>query len=144
MTPRVKARLTGLAVVVAGLALAAGLALYGLSGSISFFMTPSQVLERPLPGKDIRLGGMVEKGSIAREGGTISFTVTDTTHSLRVRYTGILPDLFREGQGVVTYGAYDPQSGVFIAKQVLAKHDENYMPPELKKALAEPVPAPAR
>ena len=118
------------------LALAVGLALYGLRGSISYFYTPAQALAAHLaPGRAIQLGGLVERGSVAkRPDGEVDFVVADRVASSKVIYRGELPDLFREGQGIVALGAYD-QAGVFIANSVLAKHDERYMPRELASAL---------
>jgi cytochrome c-type biogenesis protein CcmE len=130
-----------LAVIAGGLAilgLAAGLVLYALRESIVFFYTPSEISEKyVLPGTRLRLGGLVEEGSISKAGGTtVSFVVTDTIKTLNVSYTGQLPDLFREGQGVVAEGVLNT-SGVFIADTVLAKHDENYMPKDLADKLKE-------
>jgi cytochrome c-type biogenesis protein CcmE len=130
-----------LAVIVGGLAilaLAAGLVLYALRDSIVFFYTPSEITEKNVkPGTRLRLGGLVEKGSISNAGGTtVSFVVTDTIKSLNVSYTGQLPDLFREGQGVVAEGVLNA-GGVFVADTVLAKHDENYMPKDVADRLKE-------
>ena len=118
------------------LALAVGLALFGMRGSISYFYTPAQAMAAHVaPGQSIQLGGLVERGSVAtRAGGEVDFVVSDRTRSSPVTYRGDLPDLFREGQGVVALGAYDA-AGVFVATQVLAKHDERYMPRELARAL---------
>ncbi|MBV1695478.1 MAG: cytochrome c maturation protein CcmE [Hyphomicrobiales bacterium] len=120
------------------LALATLLVLIGLSRHIDAFYTPSGVLkEQVKPGIDFRLGGLVAQGSVKRgQGLTVSFAVTDTQHTIPVSYSGILPDLFREGQGVIAYGRLDG-GGQFIAASVLAKHDETYMPPEVAKALKE-------
>jgi cytochrome c-type biogenesis protein CcmE len=120
------------------LALAVGLVLMALRDSIVFFYTPSEVAEKQLDtGQRFRLGGLVENGSLKRgEGTTISFVVTDKRATLPVTYTGVLPDLFREGQGVVAEGALTSE-GVFHADSVLAKHDEKYMPPEVAKKLKE-------
>ena len=120
------------------LGLAAGLVLYALSDTITFFYTPTDVVEKGVkPGTRFRLGGLVEDGSIIRgQGKTVSFTVTDTTGTLPVTYVGILPDLFREGQGVIAEGMLDA-GGSFKADTVLAKHDENYMPREVADALKE-------
>jgi cytochrome c-type biogenesis protein CcmE len=122
-----------IAPVVAG---AAGLVLYGLRGSISYFYTPAQALAAHVPpGKPIELGGLVETGSVFRRAdGEMSFTIDDHRKTTHVSYRGDLPDLFREGQGVVASGAFDP-SGQFVATQILAKHDERYMPRELARAL---------
>ena len=118
---------------VAVLAVAVGLVLFALRDSIVFFYTPSEVAEKQLAsGQRFRLGGLVEDGSVKRgEGATVSFVITDKRSTLPVTYTGVLPDLFREGQGLVA------GDGVFHADSVLAKHDENYMPPEVAKKLKE-------
>jgi len=110
--------------------------MFALEDSIVFFYSPSDVAEKRIkPGQRIRLGGLVEEGSVKRgEKTTVQFTVTDTAKTISVMYTGVLPDLFREGQGVVTEGKLG-SDGVFIADSVLAKHDENYMPPEVAEAL---------
>lgn len=123
---------------VAVLSLAAVLVLFAFRESIVFFHTPSDIAGSKIPeGTRFRLGGLVEAGSVKRGVGVkVAFTVTDTLKSVPVTYEGVLPDLFREGQGVVTEGILTP-SGVFIADSVLAKHDENYMPPEVAKALKE-------
>lgn len=120
------------------LALAVGLVLMALRDSIVFFYTPSEVAEKHLDtGQRFRLGGLVENGSLKRgEGTTVSFVVTDKRATLPVTYTGVLPDLFREGQGVVAEGMLTSE-GVFHADSVLAKHDEKYMPPEVAKKLKE-------
>ncbi len=137
-SPKARRRLTLLAVIAPVLALAVGLALWGLSDSISFFYTPSQAREaRPAPGRAIQLGGLVSAGSVAKHpDGRVEFTVEDQRARDRVVFQGDLPDLFREGQGVVAVGAFRPD-GVFEAKRVLAKHDERYMPREVAKALKE-------
>ncbi len=118
------------------LALAAGLVLYGLRDSISYFYTPAQAREAHVAaGRSIQLGGLVVPGSVTRHSGAeIDFTVADKITQSKVSYKGEVPDLFREGQGIVAIGAYDDQ-GVFKATQVLAKHDEKYMPKELQQAL---------
>ena len=120
------------------LTLAVGLVLMALRDSIVFFYTPSEVAEKHLEtGQRFRLGGLVEDGSVKRgEGTTVSFVITDKRSTLPVTYTGVLPDLFREGQGVVAEGMLTA-GGVFHADSVLAKHDENYMPPEVAKKLKE-------
>jgi cytochrome c-type biogenesis protein CcmE len=125
--------------VVAGMVLlgaAAGLVLYAMNDSLVFFYSPSDLVTNEIPpGRMLRLGGLVETGSVARDGGTtVRFRVTDLAKAVPVVYTGILPDLFREGQGVVTLGTIGPD-GVFVADEVLAKHDENYMPKEVVDAL---------
>jgi cytochrome c-type biogenesis protein CcmE len=121
---------------VAVLALAVGLVLFALRDSIVFFYSPSEVVGMQLgPSQRFRLGGLVEDGSLKRdEGTTVRFVVTDLAKTLPVTYTGVLPDLFREGQGVVAEGVLQAD-GVFHADSVLAKHDENYMPPEVAKKL---------
>ena len=120
------------------LALAVGLVLMALRDSIVFFYTPSEVAEKHLDmGQRFRLGGLVEDGSLKRgEGTTVRFVITDKRATLPVTYTGVLPDLFREGQGVVAEGMLTTE-GVFHADSVLAKHDEKYMPPEVAKKLKE-------
>jgi cytochrome c-type biogenesis protein CcmE len=118
------------------LSLAALLVMFALKDTIVFFHTPSDVVEKRIPaGTRMRLGGLVSNGSVVRGNGTIvTFKVTDTLMELPVEYNGVLPDLFREGQGVVAEGTLEA-SGSFKADSVLAKHDENYMPPEVKKSL---------
>lgn len=129
-------RLMAVGLVAPVLVAAAGLALYGLRGSISYFYTPAQAMAAHVAaGHPIELGGLVEVGSVTRTAaGEIDFAVRDRMASSRVAYRGDLPDLFREGQGVVASGAYD-RTGVFEATQILAKHDERYMPRELTRAL---------
>jgi cytochrome c-type biogenesis protein CcmE len=129
------------ALILAGLAVlgvAASLVLYALNDTIVFFYTPSELAEKNVgPGQRFRLGGLVETGSIVKgEGMTVRFTVTDTIKAVAVSYEGQLPDLFREGQGVVTEGRLDA-SGKFIADSVLAKHDETYMPKDVADRLKE-------
>ena len=121
---------------LAVLGVAVGLVLFAMRDSIVFFYSPSDVTEMNIaPGTRFRLGGLVEEGSVVRgEGTTIRFVVTDQAKTLPVAFTGVLPDLFREGQGVVAEGMLEPD-GVFRADAVLAKHDENYMPPEVAKKL---------
>lgn len=121
---------------VAVLSLAAIMVMFALKDSVVFFHTPSDILEKHIAaGQRIRLGGLVAEGSVLRgQGTTVSFKVTDTLKELPVTYTGVLPDLFREGQGVVAEGRLDA-AGVFVADSVLAKHDANYMPPDVAKAL---------
>ena len=118
------------------LAVAVGLVLFAMRNSIVFFYSPSEVAEMAIaPGQRFRLGGLVETGSVVRgEGTEIRFVITDQAKTLPVTFTGVLPDLFREGQGVVAEGVLEPD-GVFHADNVLAKHDENYMPPEVAKKL---------
>lgn len=121
---------------LAVLGVAVGLVLFAMRDSIVFFYSPSEVATMQIaPGQRFRLGGLVETGTLVRgEGTTIRFVVTDKAKTLPVTYIGVLPDLFREGQGVVAEGALGPD-GVFHADNVLAKHDENYMPPEVAKKL---------
>lgn len=127
-----------LSLVMAGLAvlgLAAGLVLYALSDAILFFFTPAEAMARNIqPETRFRLGGLVAPGSLKRDGTTVEFIVTDTEKSISVTFTGQLPDLFREGQGVVAEGKLNTER-VFIADTVLAKHDETYMPKEVADAL---------
>jgi len=137
-SPKARRRLMLIAAIAPVLAAAAGLTLWGLSDSISFFYTPSQAAEaKPPPGRSIQLGGLVQAGSVVKHpDGRVEFVVADQTDSDKVVFQGDLPDLFREGQGIVATGAYRPD-GVFEARQVLAKHDERYMPREVEKALKE-------
>lgn len=133
-----KPRHKRMALIVAGLAIlaiAATLVLNAFRSNMVFFFTPSQIAAHEAPtGRSLRIGGLVEVGSIKRDGVKVHFVVTDTAQSLPVVFTGILPDLFKEGKGVVAEGELGAD-GVFQATQVLAKHDENYMPPEAAEAL---------
>jgi cytochrome c-type biogenesis protein CcmE len=135
---RKQKRLTMILGGLSVIGLAAALVLYALSGTITFFHTPSDLAETGVkPGERIRLGGMVEDGTVKKGPGTAtSFSVTDQIAAITVTYNGILPDLFREGQGVVTEGKLQ-EDGTFVADTVLAKHDENYMPRELAESLKE-------
>jgi len=135
MKPK-RRRLYFVAAGMAMLAAAAGLALYAMQDSLVFFYSPSELLTKEIPpGRNLRIGGLVETGSVMRDGGTaVRFRVTDMAQAVPVVYEGILPDLFREGQGVVAEGKLGPD-GTFIAAEVLAKHDENYMPKEVVDAL---------
>ena len=135
---RKQRRLTTILGGLAMLGIAAGLVLYALSDAIIFFYTPSEIATKQVkPGQRIRLGGLVENGSLVRgPDANISFVVTDMTQTLPVTYRGQLPDLFREGQGVVAEGILDP-SGIFQADTVLAKHDETYMPKDVADRLKE-------
>jgi cytochrome c-type biogenesis protein CcmE len=136
MKPRHK-RFMFIAVALAGVGLAVGLVLYGLRGNVNLYFTPTQVFNNEVPnGRSFRIGGLVEEGSIKREkdGLTVNFVITDTHKSIPVVYKGILPDLFKEGKGVVAQGKVQA-NGVMVADEVLAKHDENYMPPEAADAL---------
>jgi cytochrome c-type biogenesis protein CcmE len=122
--------------IVVGCTIATGLALLALRENINLFFSPSQIVDGTAPSNTtIRLGGMVVSGSIQRgENLGVTFVLTDLAEQVTVAYEGILPDLFREGQGIVTQGKLD-SSGRFLAQQVLAKHDETYMPPEVNDAL---------
>ncbi|NKN33534.1 cytochrome c maturation protein CcmE [Marichromatium bheemlicum] len=136
MKPRQK-RLLFVALAIVGVGTAATLALTALNSNISYFFSPTQVLANEAPQDRVfRLGGLVTEGSIQRQddGLTVHFDVTDNAETVTVAYTGILPDLFSEGQGVVTKGRLGPD-GVFYADEVLAKHDESYMPPEVESTL---------
>ncbi len=138
MKPRHK-RIAIIAGGVVALSVAVGLVLNAFQSNIVFFFSPSQVVANEAPiEKTFRIGGMVEAGSLKRhpDGLTVSFNVTDTAKTVPVFYTGVLPDLFREGKGVVAQGRLGPD-GVFKASEVLAKHDENYMPPEAAHALEQ-------
>ncbi len=138
MKPRHK-RLAIIAGGLAALAVAASLVLNAFRSNLVFFYSPSQVLANEAPqDKTLRIGGLVEAGSLQRDrdGLTVRFVVTDTARELPVVYTGILPDLFREGKGVVAQGRLGPD-GVFRATEVLAKHDENYMPPDAAHAIEQ-------
>ena len=122
---------------VVALCAAAALVLNAFEQNLVFFFTPSQVAAHEAPqGRTFRIGGMVEKGSVKREGVEVRFLVTDTAKTIPVLYSGALPDLFREGKGVVAQGQLGAD-GVFRAREVLAKHDENYMPPEAAEALKQ-------
>jgi cytochrome c-type biogenesis protein CcmE len=138
MKPRHQ-RMVAIAAGVALVAIAAALVLNAFQGNVVFFFSPSQVAAKEAPvEKTFRVGGMVEKGSLKRRGDglTVEFVVTDTAKAIPVVYTGILPDLFKEGKGVVAQGRLGVD-GVFTASEVLAKHDENYMPPEAAHALSK-------
>src|SRR6185436_18645733 len=138
MKPRHK-RMAIIAAGLAALGIAAALVLNAFQSNLVFFFSPSQVLAKEAPqGRTFRIGGMVETGSVKRQsdGLTVSFNVTDTAKTVPVVYTGILPDLFKEGKGVVAQGSLGTD-GVFHASQVLAKHDENYMPPEAAHAVEQ-------
>ena len=130
-------RLSVVVLAMLGLGGAAALVLTALEDNIVFFYSPTQVAEKaPDPGRRLRIGGLVKEGSRRRleDGVTEAFVVTDMANDLKVTYRGVLPDLFREGQGVVAEGTFNPE-GVFMASEVLAKHDENYMPAEVTDAL---------
>ena len=133
MTPRKKRFAIAGGVLVAVGAVVA-LVLNAFQSNLVFFYSPSQVAQHEAPaGRAFRIGGMVEQGSLTRDGTKVAFVVTDTAKSIPVRYEGILPDLFKEGKGVVAQGKLE--DGVFVAREILAKHDENYMPPEAADAL---------
>ena len=137
MTPR-RQRMVLIGLVIAGVAVSAGLALKAFQENLLFFFSPTQVVAGEAPeSRAFRLGGMVVEDSVERAPGslTLNFVVTDFLHSLPVSYTGVLPDLFGEGQGVVVRGRLASDGG-FLAEEVLAKHDENYMSPEVADALA--------
>ena len=133
-------RQTRFALIAGGvlvLALAAAFVLNAFQNNLVFFFTPTQVLNGEAPkNKTFRIGGLVKVGSLQRNGSDVSFVVTDTAQDIPVRYSGLLPDLFKEGKGVVAQGRLDAQ-GLMTASEVLAKHDENYMPPEAQHALDE-------
>ena len=136
MTPRRRQRLVLVGLIVVGCTIATGLALLALRENINLFFSPSQIVDGTAPSNTtIRLGGMVVAGSIQRGDNLgVTFVLTDLAEQVTVAYEGILPDLFREGQGIVTQGKLD-STGRFLAAQVLAKHDETYMPPEVNDAL---------
>jgi cytochrome c-type biogenesis protein CcmE len=124
-------------VMVVGVAAAVALALLAIGENMLYFFSPTQVKAGEAPqGRTLRVGGLVVPGSVVRESGSLAvqFDLSDNRESLTVRYSGILPDLFREGQGIIATGALKPD-GLFVAAEVLAKHDENYMPPEVAEAL---------
>ncbi len=134
MKPRHK-RMAAIALGVVALAIATALVLSAFEKNLVFFFTPSQVAANEAPqGKTFRIGGMVVMGSVKRDGVDVAFQVTDTAKTIPVLYRGPLPDLFREGKGVVAQGTLGAD-GVFQAREVLAKHDENYMPPEAEHAV---------
>jgi len=145
MKPRHK-RLAAIAVGICALGLAAALVLSAFQKNLVFFFTPSQIVANEAPrDRPFRVGGMVEKGSVIRAGDglTVRFVVTDTVQSIPVEYKGLLPDLFREGKGVVTQGSLSPD-GTFVASEVLAKHDENYTPREAHEAVQKAQAAAAK
>ena len=136
MTPRYK-RLAAALLVLIGVGIAVGLALKAFNKNLLYYYTPSQVAAGEAhPGQLFRMGGLVATGSVQRTPGsmTVRFTLTDMQHSVPITYTGILPDLFREGQGIVVHGSL-AEGGGFTADEVLAKHDEKYMPPEVAAAI---------
>ncbi len=138
MTPKRKQRLLLVSLLLIGISIAVGLTLMALKQNMNFFFSPSQITAGEAPeGISFRIGGMVVDQSIVRSDSDLSvqFKVTDTAQTVPVQYTGILPDLFREGQGIVALGKLE--GGTFMAEEVLAKHDENYMPPEVTEALKQ-------
>ena len=138
MKPRQK-RILMISLMLIGIATAAGLALSAFQKNLMFFYSPTEVVNGEAPTDyKIRLGGMVEENSVEKDSGSllVTFTLTDFKHSVTVQFEGILPDLFREGQGIVAIGKINDQ-GILRADEVLAKHDENYMPPEVADALAK-------
>lgn len=142
MTPRHK-RMWMVGGIVVGVAAAAALTLTALKSNVMLFYDPTDLATKPPPAEErFRLGGMVEKGSLRKTEGTldVQFLVTDFRHTIEVKYSGMLPDLFREGQGVVAHGRMD--GNVFVADQILAKHDEKYMPPEVARSLKDNPPPP--
>ena len=147
MTPRARLRLYGLSLFLAGFGTATGLTLYALKDNLSYFRTPTELLSGNFPERlnhrSLRLGGLVEKGSLTRtwlKGGQedVMFRMTDLTTSISVHFKGLVPDLFREGQGVIAVGRLGNGS-VFEADDLLAKHDEKYMPPEIAASLKPPL-----
>jgi len=139
VNPVRKKRLFVVLAILAGVGAAAALALSALQQNINLFYTPTQIATGEAPkGARIRAGGLVEQGSVQRDADSlaVSFSVTDGARSVTVRYQGILPDLFREGQGIVALGRVSAD-GILQADEVLAKHDENYMPPEVSQALEQ-------
>ena len=137
MNPKRKKRLTIILAIVLGSSIAVGLTLYALKQNINLFYSTTQVAKGEAPqDARIRVGGMVVKGSLKRSPNSlrVEFKITNYEHDVTVVFTGILPDLFREGQGIIAQGKLD-SNGIFQADEVLAKHDENYMPPEIKDSL---------
>ena len=137
MTPSRKRRLVAILLILAGVGMASVVTVYSLQQNLLYFQSPSEIADLAMPpGRQFRLGGLVKPDSTQREsdGLAVRFTVTDGLAEVPVRYVGILPDLFREGQGVIARGTLS-DSGLFEANEVLAKHDENYMPPEVADAL---------
>ncbi len=137
MTPARKRRLVMVSALVAGVGLATTLALRAFQENMLYFYSPTEFVQNGVPEeRTIRVGGLVADGSVRRAAGsmTIEFEVTDHAYTVPVTYTGVLPDLFREGQGVVARGRIG-ENGMFMAENIMAKHDENYMPPEVAQAL---------
>jgi cytochrome c-type biogenesis protein CcmE len=137
VTPTRKRRLIAILLILAGVSIAATIAFYSLQQNLLYFQSPSDLAQQPIPpGRQFRLGGLVKPGTVNRVEDSLAtrFVVTDGPQEVTVEYVGILPDLFREGQGVIARGTLG-ENGVFAASEVLAKHDENYMPPEVADAL---------
>ncbi|MCP3688597.1 MAG: cytochrome c maturation protein CcmE [Gammaproteobacteria bacterium] len=137
MTPARKKRLALIGLMLVGIAVGLTFALRALDENIMFFYTPSEVVEGKAPQNRLfRMGGLVVAGSVSRPGDglTVQFGITDNDKQVTIKYTGILPDLFREGQGIIANGKLGGD-GIFVAQEVLAKHDENYMPPEVAEAM---------
>lgn len=137
MTPARKKRLSLIILMLIGVAVGVGFALKSLNENIMFFFSPADIEAGKAPvNKDFRVGGVVVDGSVKRPGDglTVEFDLTDNQAVVKVKYTGILPDLFREGQGIIANGSLNTE-GDFVAQEVLAKHDENYMPPEVMEAM---------
>ena len=142
MKPRTK-RFALIAIGIVVLAGAAAFVLNAFQSNLVFFFTPTQGHQGEAPkGRMVRAGGMVKEGSLQRDGNSVRFVVTDTAQEMTVTFVGLLPDLFKEGRGVVAQGKLG-DDGVFVASEVLAKHDENYMPPEAKHALDQAAAAKA-
>ena len=134
-SPKARRRLWVVAAVAPVLALAVGLSLWAMNDSVTYFFSPSEATaDKAPPGRDVRLGGLVEAGSVQRHGADTAFSITDNAATTRVMFHGDLPDLFREGQGIVAQGSFQPDR-TFVASQVLAKHDEKYMPREVADRL---------
>jgi cytochrome c-type biogenesis protein CcmE len=136
MTPRQK-RMTTVAVILAGVGIATAFALQAFQKNLLYYYSPTQIQAGEAPdARSFRVGGLVEDGSFTRATGSLEakFTLTDYRNKVNVSYTGVLPDLFREGQGIIARGRLGPD-GIFVAEEVLAKHDENYMPPEVADSL---------
>ena len=137
MTPRQK-RMVAVAAIIAGVGIATAFALQAFNKNLLYYYSPTQISAGEAPSsRTFRVGGLVENGSVKREPGSLEvhFTLTDFNKEIGVSYTGILPDLFREGQGIIARGKLD--NGQFVAEEVLAKHDENYMPPEVARSLKD-------
>ncbi len=139
MKPARKKRLALIVLMVTGIGIGLGFALQALNENIMLFISPSDVAQGKAPRDRLfRIGGMVVNGSVSRPGAglTVQFDLTDNINNVTVRYSGILPDLFREGQGIIANGKLN-KDGAFVAQEVLAKHDENYMPPEVAAAMSK-------